>query len=86
MSGRLVGPKTWDLNAGNLGLFWAVSGQIYGLLWVHMRCLCVNCGFRCCGARNGHGFWFQRSGTEVEEGLSTDSPHTVFRIVKICLK
>ena len=48
MSGRLISPKTWDRNDGNLGLFWAVPGQIYGLLLVHMRCLCVNSDFGCC--------------------------------------
>ena len=25
------------------------------------------CGFGCCEAGNDHGFWFQRSGTEVDE-------------------
>ena len=50
MSGRWVGPKTWDQNVGNLGLFWEVPRQIYGLLLVHMHCLCVNYGFGCCGA------------------------------------
>ena len=78
MSGRLVGPKTWDRNAQNLGLFWAVLGQIYGLLLVHMRCLCLNCGFGCCWAGNGHGFRFQRSGTEVEEGAVYEQPTHCF--------
>ena len=78
MSGRLVGPKTCDRNAGNLGLFWTVPGQIYRLLLVHMRCLCVNCGFGCCGAKNGHGFRFQRSGTEVEEGVVHGQPTHYF--------
>ena len=79
MSGRLVDPKTWDRNSRNLGLFWAVPGQIYGLLLVHMRCLCVNYGFRCCWAGNGHGFRFQRSGTEVEEGDVHGQPTHYFR-------
>ena len=79
MSGHLVGPKTWDRNAGNLGLFWAVPGQIYGLLLVHMRCLCVNCGFGCCWAENGHGVRFQRSGTEVEEEAVHEQPTHCFR-------
>ena len=30
--------------------------------------MCVNCGFGCCEAGNGHGFRFQRSGTKVDEG------------------
>ena len=79
MSGHLVGPKTWDRNDGNLGLFWEVPGQIYGLLFVHMCCLCVNCGFGCCWAGNGHVFWFQRSGTEVEEGAVHGQPMHCFQ-------
>ena len=35
------GPKILGLNAGFLGLFWAISGLIFGLLLVHMCCLCV---------------------------------------------
>ena len=34
-------PKDLRLNAGFLGLFWAVSRLIFGLLLVHMCCLCV---------------------------------------------
>ena len=78
MSGRLVGPKTWDLNAGNLGLFWAIPGQIYGLLLVQMRCLCENFGFGCCWAGNGHGFRFHISGTEVDEGAVHGQPTHCF--------
>ena len=36
---------------------------------VPMCLTCVlYCGFGCCEAGNGHGFRFQRSGTEVDEG------------------
>ena len=68
MGGRLVGPKTWDRNAGNFGLFWAVPGQIYGLLLVYMRFFVCKLWFLVLLGRNDHGFRFQRSGTEVEEG------------------
>ena len=36
--------------------------------------MCVNCGFGCYEAKNGHGFRLQRSGTEVDEG----AVHTLF--------
>ena len=47
-----------------------------GLKMVPVCFTCVlSCGFRCCWAGNGHGFRFQRSGTEVDEGgLSMDNP------------
>ena len=35
------GPKILGLNAGFLGLFWAIPGLIFELLLVHMCCLCV---------------------------------------------
>ena len=38
-----LSPKILGLNTGNLGLFWAVPppGLIFGLLLVHVCCLCV---------------------------------------------
>ena len=35
----------------NLGLFWAVPGQISGLLLVHMCCLCVKLWLECLGPK-----------------------------------
>ena len=43
----------------------------------------LNCGFGCCEAGNGHGFRFQGSRTNVDEGDAMDSPHIVFGTVKI---
>ena len=40
------------------------------------------CGFGCCKAGNGHGFRFQRSGIEVDEGAIHGQPmHYFFRTV-----
>ena len=47
MSGRLISPKILGLNARNLGLFWAVPRQIFGLLLVHMCFLCVKLWLEC---------------------------------------
>ena len=51
MSGCLINPKILGLNAGNLGLFWAVLGQIFGLLLVHTCCLCVKLWLECLGPK-----------------------------------
>ena len=40
-NGRVIQSKILGLNAGNLRLFWAVPGQIFGLLLVHMCWWCV---------------------------------------------
>ena len=69
MSGRLVSPKTWDLNAGILRTRFGQSRIDLGLKMVPGCFACVlNYGLGCCEAGNGHGFRFQRSGTEVDEG------------------
>ena len=34
----------------------------------------LNCGFRCFEVGNGHRFWFQGGGTDVDEG----AVHTLF--------
>ena len=38
----------------------------------------LNCGFGYCEAGNGHGFWFQRSGIEVDEGVIHGQPTHCF--------
>ena len=38
----------------------------------------LNCGFGYCEAGNGHGFWFQRSGIEVDEGVIHGQPTHYF--------
>ena len=51
--------------------------------------MCVNCGFGCCEAGNGHGFRFQRSGIEVDEGVVHGQPTHYFvgllKAIPICV-
>ena len=63
MSGHLISPKILGLNDGNLGLFWAVPGQIFGLLLVHLCCCVLNYDWSVWG-RNGREFLVLRSGTK----------------------
>ena len=39
-------------------------------------------GFGCCEARNGHGFWFQINGTDVDEGAVHGQPTYCYGTVK----
>ena len=51
------------------GTHFGQSQTDLGLKMVPVFFTCVlYCGFGCCWAENGHGFRFQRSGTEVEKG------------------
>ena len=42
----------------------------------------LNCGFGCYEAGNDHRFRFQEVEPMLMRGLSMDSPHTIFGIVK----
>ena len=71
MRSRLVGPETWDRNARNLGLFWAVLRLITDCYWSMCYNLCNKLCFGCCWAGNGHGFRFHK----VEPMLGERAAH-----------
>ena len=69
VSGRLGSPENWDFMLEIFGTCFRQSRTDLGLKMVPVCFTCVlNCGLRCSEAVNGHGFRFQRSGTEVDEG------------------
>ena len=57
MSGRLIGPKTWDLIVGKFGTHFGQSMDCLGGLCDN---LCNKLWFGCCWAQNGHGFRFHK--------------------------
>ena len=65
----MISPENWDCLLEIFGTRLGQSWIDLGLKMVPVCFTCVlYCGFGCCWAENGHGFWFQRSGTEVDEG------------------
>ena len=57
MSGRLIGPKTWDRI---VGIYGTRFGQFRGCFeWLYDN-LCNKLWFRCFWAENGHGFSFHK--------------------------
>ena len=54
--------------------------------YIFMLFLDINCGLGCCEAGNSHGFRFQRSGTEVDEGAVHGQPtHCFFFGLFLCV-
>ena len=78
MSGRLVSPKNWDWILENLETRFGPRNDL-GLKMVPGCFTCMlNCSLRCCEAGSGYGFLFQRSGTEVDEGVVHGQPTHYF--------
>ena len=75
--------REWPFSRSqNLGLkCWKLGtrfGQSTGC-WCGLCYNCVlNCGFGYCEAGNGHGFRFQGSGTDVNEGVVHGQPTHCF--------
>ena len=90
MSGRLISPENWDCMLENSRTRFGQSRTDLGLKMVPVCFTHVlNCGFGCCEAGNGHGFQFQRSGTEVDEEAVHGQPTHCFwgllKTVPICV-
>ena len=77
--GCLISPKNGDCRLEISEARFGQSRIDLGLKMVPVCFTCVlYCGFGCCWAGNGHGFQFQRSGTEVDEGGYPWTAHVLF--------
>ena len=73
MSGRLIGPKTWDRSVEIFGARFGQSRDCLGRFFIK---LC----FGVYEAGNGHGFWFHKVEPMLGEWLPTDSPLATARL------
>ena len=71
MSGRLIGPKTWDLI---VGIYGTRFGQFTGCFGWLCDNLCNKLWFRCFWVGNGHGFWFHKVKPMLGEWAALGQP------------
>ena len=71
MSGRLIGPKTWNQNVKNL---WNPFGQSTDYLGALCDKLCINSWFGVYEVGNGHGIWFHKEEPMLNEWVAHGQP------------
>ena len=78
MSGRLIGPKSWNRIIENFETQWTVCSSFRDCF----GCLSDNLLNKSCidvyEAGYGCGNWFQKVKQMVDEWAATDSPHALF--------
>ena len=79
MSGRLIGPKSWDRSVEIFGARFRQSTDCLGNLCDN---LCIKLYFGVYEAGNGHGFWFHKVETRLGEWAAHGQPTARLGTVK----
>ena len=80
VSGRLIGPKTWDRNVKIFGAHFVQSTDCLGSLWYN---LCIKLCFGVYEAGNDHEIWFRKEEPILDEWAAHGQPTcSVFGTVK----